>query len=179
MNNFDVESTLKTATILIDTREKPSTDEYKKRIEMMNMPHTREKLDYGDYSIKCTLPNGEVLDFSKEVVIERKMNIDELCMCFGTERKRFKAEFERAKKDDCKVYLLVENASWEQIFNHKYRSRYNPAALVASILAWIPRYNMIPVMCKSETSGKLIKNILLRELKEYLINMEAGEGKIV
>lgn len=179
MTNFDVENTLKTAAILIDTREKPSTDEYKKRIEMMNMPHTREKLDYGDYSIKCTLPNGEVLDFSEVVVIERKMNIDELCLCFGKERKRFKAEFERAKADGCKVYLLIENATWEHVFAGKYRSRYNRTALIASILAWIPRYNMVPIMCKSETSGKLIKNILLRELKEYLINMEAGEGKIV
>lgn len=175
---FDVDKTLKTATIIVDTREQP-TEEYEKRIKLMNMPHEREKLDYGDYSIKCVLPNGEALCFSKMVVIERKMNLDELCLCFGKERKRFKAEFERAKADGCKVYLLIEDATWEHIFAGKYRSKYNRAALIASILAWIPRYNMIPIMCKSETSGKLIKNILLRELKEYLKHLEVGEEEVV
>ena len=98
------------------------------------------------------------------------MNIDELAMCLGTERKRFEREFERSKSDGCKVYLLVEDATWEKIFNHKYRSKMSPLSIIASLFAWIPRYNMIPIFCKSETTGKIIKEILYRELKEYLEN---------
>lgn len=174
MDNFDIEKTLESLVIQIDTREQ-DTDQLKRRIEEMNCNTERKCLDYGDYSCECTLPNGEVLDFSKMAVIERKMNLDELCLCFGKERKRFKAEFERAKNHNTRVYLLIENATWENAILGKYRSKYNSAALIASILAWIPRYNMIPIMCKAETSGKLIKEILYRELKEYLEHLEWGD----
>lgn len=175
MNNFDVEKTLESLVVTIDTREQ-DTDYLKRRIEDMQCPTERKCLNYGDYSCMCTLPSGEVLDFSTKAVVERKMNLDELCLCFGKERKRFKTEFERAKVDKCRVYLLIENATWEHAILGKYRSKYNSAALIASILAWIPRYNMIPVMCKAETSGKLIKEILYRELKEYLEHYKEGDS---
>ena len=173
MNNFDLEKTLETLVVTIDTREQ-DTERLKRRVEEMGCKTERSCLNYGDYSCRCTLPSGMPFDFSTMAVVERKMNIDELCMCFCKERTRFKAEFERAKKDNCRVYLLIENASWENILLGKYRSKYNPLALTASILAWIARYNIIPIMCKDETSGKLIKAIFYRELKEYLEHMEEG-----
>ena len=43
-----------------------------------------------------------------------------------------------------------------------------PVALVASMTAWLARYNCQLIMCKEETSGKLIKDLLYREMKEYL-----------
>lgn len=169
MDVFDLKEALKNITILYDTREQP-TARLKKRLEQMEADVERVKLDYGDYSIRCLLPGGQDFDFSNKCVVERKMNIDELAMCFGTERERFEKEFERAKKDNCKVYLLVEDATWEKIFNHRYRSKMSPLSIIASIFAWCPRYNMVPVFCKSETTGKIIKQILYRELKEYLEN---------
>lgn len=169
MNIFDIKKSLKSITVLYDTREQ-QTQKLKNRLSQMEVDTERVKLDYGDYSIKCLLPDGSELDFSDRCVVERKMNIDELAMCFGTERKRFEREFERSRKDGCKVYLLVEDATWEKIFNHKYRSKMSPLSIIASLFAWIPRYNMIPIFCKSETSGKIIKEILYRELKEYLEN---------
>ena len=48
----------------------------------------------------------------------------------------------------------------------------NPAALTASLLAWSGRYNLVPVFCRSETSGELISRILRYELKTIL---ERGE----
>ena len=175
MNNFDLEKTLESLVITIDTREQ-DTDRLKRRIEDMNCNIERTCLSYGDYSCNCTLPSGEILDFSTVATVERKMNIDELCLCFCKERKRFKAEFERAKLNNCRIYLLIENATWESIILGKYRSKYNPIALIASLLAWIARYNIIPIMCKEETTGKLIKTILYRELKEYLEHYEMKEG---
>lgn len=172
MTNFEIDNVLKTIVVTIDTREQ-NTDLFSKRQQDIGCCE-RKTLPYGDYSCKFTLPNGKLLDFSKQVVIERKMNADELCLCFGKERRRFKAEFDRAKADKCRVYLLVENCTWEHIILGKYRSKYNSEALLASIFAWIPRYNMIPVMCKAELSGKLIKEILYREVKEYL--QKEGEG---
>lgn len=153
--------------LLVDTREQP-TEQFTRRMETAALPYKRRKLNAGDYSCICPLPDGSELDLSGEVVIERKMSIDELAMCFGTERKRFTAEFDRALEAGTKVYLLVEGATWEKILAHKYRSKLNEKALLASILAFGARYNAPVIFCQKETTGRLIREILVRELKERL-----------
>lgn len=167
MNPFELRESLENITLLVDTREQ-ATKRLQDRIENTGFFYKRKKLDVGDYSCECKLPSGEVIDFSNKVVIERKMNLDELCLCFGRERKRFEREFERAKEKGCKVYLLVENANWEKAYNGKYRSLLTPNALIASLNAFRVRYGMQIDFCKEETTGKLIRDILYRELKEYL-----------
>lgn len=171
MTNFEVEDALKSMEILVDTREQP-TERARERFGLFSCPYRRVKLDYGDYSVNCTLPNGKLLYDSEQiypfVAIERKMNLDELAMCFCKERKRFEAEFIRAKEHGGKIYLIVENASWENLIAGKYRSKFNSKAFLASILAWEARYGLQLFFCKSETTGKLIYEILYRELKEYL-----------
>lgn len=171
MNHFDVVKSLESMTLLVDTREQPTTN-LQRRIALSGLPSERKKLNSGDYSCKCTLPDGSDLDFSKYVVIERKMNIDELCMCFCSQRKRFEKEFERAKKSGTKIYLIVEGGSWEHVYAGKYKSKMTPQALIASIDAFRARYGMQLDFCRAETTGRLIKDILYRELKEYL---EGGE----
>lgn len=178
MNNFDVDKCLESFKILVDSREQP-TPNAKKRYKAFCAPYEIRTLDYGDYAATCTLPNGRELlpigsgkRIKAPVVIERKMNLDELAGCFTRGRDRFKREFERAAKNGASVYLLVENATWENLYNGKYRSRFNPVAYTASITAWMARYDAKVIMCKAETSGKLIKDILFRELKERLKNVE-------
>ena len=167
MNPFELQESLENITLLVDTREQP-TKRLQDRIKNTGFFYKRKKLDVGDYSCECKLPSGEVIDFSSKVVVERKMNLDELCLCFGKERKRFEREFERAKEKGCKVYLLVENASWEKAYNGKYRSLLTPNALIASLNAFRVRYGMQIDFCKEETTGKLIRDILYREVKNYL-----------
>lgn len=169
MTPFELKSSLESMVLTVDTREQP-TENLKKRIEMTGLPYERCRLDYGDYSCQCALPDGNILDFSNRVAIERKMNLDELCLCFGKERGRFEREFERAKAAGCRIYLLVENGTWEHVYCGKYRSKYNPKALIASIDAYRARYGMQLDFCKAETTGKLIRDILYRELKEVLEN---------
>lgn len=154
-------------TLLVDTREQP-TQNLQRRIAISGLPAERKKLDAGDYSCKCTLPDGSELDFSKHVVIERKMSIGELCLCFGKARSRFEREFKRAADAGTKIYLIVEGGSWENVYAGKYRSKMTPQALVASIDAFRSRYGMQLDFCKAETTGRLIRDILYRELKEYL-----------
>lgn len=167
MDVFEIEEALKTITILYDTREQP-TKKLERRISQFGCPALREKLDYGDYSIKCILPDMTEFSMKNKVAIERKMDIEELCMCMGQQRKRFEAEFERSKADGAKIYLLIENGSMDKILRHDYESKMNPKALMSSICAWMPRYNMVPIFCTSSNSGKIIKEILYRELKEEL-----------
>ena len=167
MNPFEVSSALKNLTLIVDTREQ-HTDRLRRRIRQTGLSFVRQKLDFGDYSAKTTLDNGTEFDISGSVSIERKMNLDELCACYCKGRKRFTREFERAKLAGAKVYLLIENANWEKAYNGSYRSKMSPQALTASLFAWLARYNCQIIFCKEETSGKIIREILYREMKERL-----------
>lgn len=176
MDRLDIESTLKTFRVIVDTREQ-ATPAAKQRIESIGAPIERATLNYCDYAANVTLPDGRILyDISGRVsplcAIERKMSLDELAGCLTRDRERFKREFERAADSRSSVYLLVEDATWEAIINHRYRSRFTPKAFIASLTAWMIRYRFGILFCKSATSGQLIREVLYRDIKERL---EHGE----
>lgn len=164
---FELDQALQSMTILVDTREK-DTPVLHKRLDGLGCTYERKKLECGDYGATYTGRDG--LRAVLPVAVERKMALDELCSCFTRERERFKWEFERAKNLGIKLYLLVENASWENVFAGKYRSKFNPEALIASVLAWSIRYSFQVIFCKPESTGKLIYKIMRYELKERLEN---------
>lgn len=174
MHPIEIESTLKTMVITVDSREQ-ATEQSKRRYADFGVPWERGKLDFGDYSAVFTLPDGSKFDLREVCAVERKMSLDELCGCYTHDRARFEREFERAKAVNAKIYMLIEEASWEKAYNGKYRSQMKPQALVASMLAWLARYDCQIIMCKAESSGHLIKDILYREAKERLTNMEVIE----
>lgn len=174
MTNFEIDDCLKSMQIIVDTREQPSA-RAEKRYNSFSVPYKRQTLAYGDYTYNFMLPDKKWLYEQNEtihgdVVIERKADLVELSQCFCQSRVRFEKEFEKAKENNAGIYLLVEDANWENLINGKYDTKYNPKAYFASIAAWMARYNMKVIFCKSETSGKLIKEILYRELKERLEN---------
>lgn len=178
MTIFDQKEVLKSFEILHDSREQ-GTERAKKRYESFGVPHKRAVLSYGDYTYNATLPDGsKIYDVSKTIspvcVVERKMNLDELAGCFTRSRQRFQREFERAQEHGSRIYLLCEDANWENLLNGKYKSRMSAEAFSASVFAWMIRYNMNIVFCKEETSGKIIKEILYRDLKERLENGQYG-----
>ena len=171
MHPIDIERTLKTMKICVDSREQ-ATKQSERRYADFGVPWERCKLNFGDYSAVFTLPDGAEFSLKDKAVVERKMSLTECCGCFTHDRPRFTREFERAKQAGARTYLLIEEASWEKAYNGKYRSRMKPQALVASMLAWLARYDCQIIMCKAETSGKLIHDILYREAKEQLTNMD-------
>lgn len=175
MDIFTQKQILQSFEILVDTREQ-DTKRSQKRYEAFGVPYKKATLEYGDYTYNAELPHGKIYDISSTIspmcAIERKMNLDELASCFTNGRQRFQREFERAAKNGCRIYLICENANWENLLNGKYRSRFNSNAFAASATAWMIRYNMNVIFCKEETSGRLIKEILFRDLKERL---ERGE----
>lgn len=167
MHPVEIENTLKTLTLIVDTREQ-DTARARRRFARIGLPYIRKALNFGDYSCFVTLPDGTELDFSGSVSIERKMDLDEIIGCFTRHRARFAREFERAKEANAKLYLLIENASWEKVLKANYRSKMNANALLASMTAWLARYNCQLIMCDELTSPRLIKEILYREAKERL-----------
>ena len=152
---FALEKALSSLTLLVDTREQ-DTPALRERLRSCGLPHRRVDQD------------GEEQSLAGVVAIERKMSLDELCLCFGKDRGRFEREFRRAKEAGARLYLLVENASWEDVLHGRYRSRMKPAALLASLLAWQERYDLRVVFCRRETTGVMLHKILRYALKVRL-----------
>lgn len=177
MDHFEVDEVLRSFRILVDNREQ-NTPKAVERYKSFGVPYERATLNYGDYCGMITVNDSSIYDTGKAVkavcVIERKMSLDELAMCFTRGRDRFRREMERATENGSTVYLLVENATYEGIINHRYRSKYNPKAFLASLTAWTVRYNLRPIFCKADTSGTVIKEILYRDMKERLERGEYG-----
>lgn len=176
MRPKDVRTVLSSMAVLVDSREQ-DTDRARWRYASIGLPVERCVLDYGDYSYNATLPNGQrIYDTSDRirptVAIERKMNLDELAGCFGSSRERFEREFRRASEAGAQMWLLVEGGSWENIYDHRYQSQMTPKSLAGSILAFCGRYDLRLVFCSERTTGRIIRGILERNLKDRL---EGGE----
>lgn len=176
MQPFEIDNMLKSMVVLVDRREQP-TERAEKRYKSFNVPYRRATLSYGDYAYNAQLPNGQWLfDEDKTIkplfAMERKLSLDELASCFTHSRDRFEREFKRAKEEGAKVFLIVENGSWENLLAGRYRSKFNKNAFLASLAAWIIRYDLHLIFCKEEVSGVLIKEFLYRDLKERI---ERGE----
>lgn len=128
----------------------------------------KTKLDFGDYSAQCELPSGVPFSLADKAAIERKQNLTELAGNLSTSRDRFKREFERAQAADAKLYLLVEQATWEKAYTGQYRSKMKPNALTASMTTWMARYDSQILMCHPDTTARLIYDVLYREMIEAL-----------
>lgn len=177
MDVFEIKEALETFRIIADTREQ-RTARASKRFESFGCPVERGTLDYGDYCANITLPGGDLLGTAGRIratcVIERKMSLDELASCFTRDRERFQREFQRARDAGARVYLLTEDGSWEAIIQHRYRSRFNTNAFLASITAWSSRYGIVPLFCHHAVSGRIIREFLYRDMKERLEHGEFG-----
>lgn len=149
-------------TIICDTREQDThCEEYFKK---QKIPVIVRKLDTGDYSAQL----GD-RTFEREVCIERKHNLDEICGNFTAERERFEREFLRAKAYGTKVHLIVENASWTDIFLGNYHSKLPSKSLSASLLSWMVRFNVSVTFCKPSETPKIIYGILHYHAREALL----------
>ena len=122
-------------------------------------------------SYDCELNvGGELIQLP--VAIERKMDLDEMCLCSGKQRKRFEKELERAKEKGIELYLLVEKASWGKAYEGDYRSKLSAKSLVGSLLTWEKRYKMPVHYCEPEFAAIHIRDILHYAAREWLSNAE-------
>lgn len=152
---------LKRLVIICDTREQDRhVSEY---FEKHKIPTITRKIDTGDYS--CQLDQNT---FEREIVVERKHNLDEICGNFTTERERFEREFMRAKAYGTKVHLVIENASWTDVFLGNYRSKLPVKSLLGSLFSWMVRFNVTVTFCKPEESARIIYGIFYYYVREVL-----------
>lgn len=137
--------------------------------EKKKIPFKTRKLDTGDYSAML----GD-LTLERDVGIERKHNLDEICGNFTVERERFEREMLRAKAYGTKLFLIIENATWKDVFLGNYRSKLDPKSLAASLMSWQAKFNLTVIFCEPENTGKLIHGILFYYAREMLVH---GTGR--
>lgn len=175
MTPAEADRALDTLVILYDTREQ-DTARLRARLEQIRAlcPVERCTLPYGDYSARLTV-DGE--PYMLPVSVERKMNLDEMCQCFCNGRKRFSREFERMEAAGGKMYLLLENASWDDVYKARYRSKMLPQSLIASLFTWLARYHCQLLFCPERTTGRLIHDLLKYEAREMLQRMVLSDDR--
>ena len=159
----ELQNELNKMSIICDTRERQQ--HIKNYFDKKKVPTIVRKLDIGDYSAQI----GD-MTLEHDVVIERKHDLTELCGNLSTSRERFEREFLRAKANHTKVFLIVENASFEDIYLHNYRSQLTPKSLMASLMSWQVRFNITIIFCSSEYSPRLIHQIIYYAAREQLLN---------
>lgn len=158
----EIKDLLKRMTVICDTREKYN-GHITGYLDDKKIPYISRKLDTGDYSAMV-----EDMTMEHDVVIEKKNGLDEIAGNFTADRQRFENEFTRAKADGLKIFLLIENASWSDIFLHNYRSKLIPKSLIASLLSWQARFNITIIFCKPSETGQIIHGILYYAIREAL-----------
>lgn len=153
---------LKKLTVICDTREQ---DRHVTEWMAKNkVPTITRKLDTGDYSVQL-----RDYSFERDLCVERKHNLDELCSNFTADRDRFEREFIRAKAYGLKVYLIVENATWSDIFLGNYRSKLSSKSLIGSLLSWMVRFNVTVIFCKQEETARIIYGLFYYYVRERLL----------
>ena len=172
MEGYEIQQCLDSMRILVDSAEQP-TDEYQRRCESFGIPYERRNLDFADYTYDFLLPSGKWFHETDgairgDAVIERKMSLRELSGNLCQNWERFCREFDRAKEHQASVYLLVEDGSWMKIITGKYGTKFNSKAYLHRLLKLITVYGIKPIFVQKELSGRMIYEILYRELKTRL-----------
>lgn len=165
----DVDKLLKSAVILVDTREQENKHilEYfdKKKIN-----YRIEKLNYADYSIILPVTEG-ILDkeiyLNHIVSIERKGSLEELSGNFTNGRARLEEEFQRSKGN---IFLLIEGATFEDIVDHNYTTNFNSNSYIGTLKAFEARYKFNTAFIKDKNKvGEFIYKTLVYQAREYML----------
>ena len=168
-NDEELKELLSSMVIIYDSNEKENNHilEYldKKKVQYKKM-----KLNFGDYSFY--LPANEKLGihrdlyFTDVVTVERKGSLEELSGNFTKGRANIEEEFNRKRGA---MYLMVENATYEDIINHNYKTEYKPLSYLATLNSFEARYNLKTAFVKRQAAGNFIYHKFLYYLREYFV----------
>ena len=161
----EIKELIDSMVILVDTREKSNTH-VTEWFDKKGIKWKKKALERGDYSFiipkndKLSIPRD--LDFSGEVMIERKGSLEEISGNLTKERDRFEKELSLAPPN--KV-ILIENATFHDIATANYNTKYDRKSFMASLFTFWFRYD-VPIffMPNAEETG-----LFLRLYFEYFL----------
>lgn len=182
LGDKELKETLKKLTILIDSREN-SNHHVVEFLEKKKIPFKIKKLDFGDYG--CMLPvnsfEGQQREiyFDRDIVIERKNGIDELCGNLKDDTRILK-ELAHLNKYDIKYYVFLEDGNFDNnVRSGNYRSEYQPKSLYARLKTIEARYNTIIRPIDKAYMGSEIYNTFYYYVREILKNKGFIEESVV
>lgn len=168
----EITKILKSIVIVVDSREQEFLH-ITKWFESKKVPfEINKKLEFGDYGFKIPadpeLGIIKDLHFSDRICVERKACLEELSGNFTNDRLRIETEFVRHKG---KMLLLVENAEYSDIINHKYRTEYKPESFLATLHSFSERYEIPVTFMKDHNhSGYFIFYTFYYWLRNFLLH---------
>ncbi|WP_042375302.1 ERCC4 domain-containing protein [Neobacillus jeddahensis] len=151
----ELKELLSTLTVLIDTREQEN-HHILQYFESKKISYKVKKNDTADYA--AMIPRNPELGIARDlfipVAIERKNSVDELAASIK-DRTRFENELIRSQK--LNFTMVVEDPNgYENIILGKFRSQYDPKALLASLKTFEARYDFTTVFIPKIASGNYI-----------------------
>ena len=169
MKDSEIKKIFTNYTIIVcDSREKDKS--IQETYNKFNIHNTTEKLNYGDYSIKIIpnpiLKNKEDILFN--ISVERKASLDELAGNLTRGKDRFFNEMERCKNDNGTMVIMIEDASYDDIVQHNYRSELSPKAFLALLHTIYSRYGIPFIFIDKKASSFFIYNYLKYFCREWL-----------
>lgn len=168
----DIEEITNNIVVLVDTREN-ANKHIISFFDQNNIKYESKKLDFGDYSFKV-IPNKiitKIANFENILCIERKNSLSEICLNFTKKREQFINEFERAKKKNAKMNLMIEDENgFENIIEGRYISKMNRNSLRGSLMSFIDRYNCCLNFVNKEYAPIFIYDTFYYRLKNILKN---------
>ena len=154
MNNFDLEKTLSTMVICVDSREKKNSH-ILAWFDKHGIEYEVKKLDVGDYMI-----DGGAIS------VDTKRSIDELStnMLNRADHSRFWREVRRAKDTGIKLIILIESNKYTDIpslidWKSKY-SGVNGRSLIDAIYRAHISYGVEFIFCSKRATGRRIVELL-------------------
>lgn len=168
-SKVEIDKIVKTMKIVIDTRENRN-EHIRDYLVQKKVSFINRKLDTGDYS--AMIPKNPELGIMRDVYLdaclERKNSIDEIT---GNLQKDTETAFENELRRSLnKPFVLVveDSKGYEKILCGKYRSKYEPRALLGRLKAFEARYNFSIVYLDKKYMGNYIYHHFLYHVKEYL-----------
>ena len=165
----EIETLIDSIVIICDTREKENSHVIE-TFDKHNIKHMKKGLSHGDYS--AMIPANEALHINHDIwlnnfiVVERKANLNELASNITHDRDRFEKELCTYRG---RMFLMIENASYSDIINHKYDSNCSVKSFLASFHAFTTRYNLYPLFVSdNKHSALFIWNVIKYYIKDKI-----------
>ena len=149
--------------ILTDTREQRPY-----RFENYRVESEPAALNCGDYSLK---------GFQDRVAVERKSLADLIGCLTGSDRTRFEKELARAGSYE--RFVVVVEASLQDVSGKRYRSAMEPHAVLQSVTAFYIRYGIPFLFCGSREAAEYMTFSIIQKYhyeiqKRFKILSKAG-----
>lgn len=163
----ELDELLKSIVVLVDTREQEN-QHILSYLDKKKVPYKTLKLNHGDYSFY--LPANKNLGihrdlyFTDVVSVERKGSLEELSGNFTKGRANIEEEFTRKRG---KMYLMIENSTYEDILKHNYSTKYEPLSFIATLNSFETRYDLKTAFVTKAAAGNFIYHKFYYYLREY------------